>query len=785
MHLNFDADAETWLPVGVPKAFSWFPNTGGLGEYIDVVERYPWVEFTVPSEYAEDHPPQGEFMVRQDLADGGFDGNYCWAEKYSSQRNWTMLEQSRLHTYRAEALARLLPEAEGAALRRRLWEGVESPFFQRLVGLSCTHFGMSTPVINEARQARAEGLLGQARDRALQVEEDAARSLLAHMKEASGETRYDQREDASLYAFEVIRPVCEGLGDGVARTVVRVPVILPAGVEALRVEEVGGGQVAASLPAARHLVAPKWLPVGLRGGELVFVAELDPGSSRCYEVRAAPAAQPDGHSRLQSRTQPPTRLQEHRLENRWLALELSAETGIASLAFEGQPVGGSDFLAPFITYDNGKHPRRRTPQRFTLEALGSEQGRNLSRARLEAGIVMGTPQLPAMSALQYTFTLFDDLPYLFLDVEVDYLRTRCEDEIRTVQQQLRRPVDLGWVEVAPCQLQPEITASPDRPLRVWKHNYLGVTSHYDLDYGRINPRNRELDSFNHQVTAGWVAVSNGSLGLLLAENAEALASMAFCPMRLRERDGKQRVGLNPFGSYYGRQLDYRHLGGNGLGAEFTAAVSGSLRPNAPSFNGQRLAFSLMLAPYEGDEPPAQIQADALAHFYPPGVVYTRTPKGVPAAVVGDMQRLGEPDWRLLSYLNKDIPLSPPEALVANPSAGAVDLVWDPPRDESITGNEVRWREADDGDWESSAVPPSARWQVGGLQDGVRYAFQLRAVAPDRVSEWTDEVEAVPGAVEATSIGSMVPGGSVWSLVRIVALSLASVVRARLGHGGEA
>jgi zona occludens toxin (predicted ATPase) len=120
------------------------------------------------------------------------------------------------------------------------------------------------------------------------------------------------------------------------------------------------------------------------------------------------------------------------------------------------------------------------------------------------------------------------------------------------------------------------------------------------------------------------------------------------------------------------------------------------------------------------------------------------------------------------------------ALAASPTAGAVDLAWDPWRDERITGYEVRWRRVDSGDWESSPVPPGARWQVDGLQDGVKYTFQLRAVAPERVSEWTEEVEAVPGAVGATSIASMVPGGSVWALMRIVALSLASVVRARLG-----
>jgi hypothetical protein len=629
---------------------------------------------------------------------------------------------------------------------------------------------MSTPVINEERQARAAGLLGDARDGALRVEREAAAALVARERESAREEKEGPEQDAPLYAFEAVQPVCEGQREGPARSVVRMPVILPAGVEDLRLDEVGGEQVAASLLDVKALRDRRL------AGELVFAAELDQGASRRYEVRAAPEGGPP------TRSQPGAQSRRlHRLENRWLVLELSAETGIASLSFEGQLVGGSGFLAPFITYGTGKRPQRWVPHGFTLEALEGEQWSGLSRARLAARIVMETPHGPATSVLQYTFTLFDDLPYLLLDVVVDYARIRCEDAIQNTQQQLRRLLDLAWVEVAPCQLRPEITADPERMLRVWKHNYLGVTSYYDLDYGRINPRNRELDSFNHQVTAGWVAFSNGSQGLLLAENAEALASMAFCPMRLRERGGLQRVGLNPFGSYYGRQLDYRHLGGNGLGAEFTAAVSGSLRPNGPSFNGQRLAFSLLMAPYQGDEPPVQLQAEALAHFYPPGVVYTRTPEGVEALLPGDLRRLVEAEEaaRRREEL-RDLPLSVPKALVANPTAGAADLVWDPPRDERVTGYEIRGREVADGDWQRNLIPRGNRWQACGLRDGVRYAFQVRAVAPDRVSAWTEEVHTVPGAVGTTSIASMVPGGSIWSLVRIVVLSLASVVRARLG-----
>jgi hypothetical protein len=781
VHLNFDADGETWLPIELPQAFAWFPNSGGLVEYVQIVNRYPWAEFTVPSEYGASHAPAGEMLVRQDLADGGFDGNYSWAEKHSSLLNWTALERSRLHTYRAEALAGRLPGPLGEEIRQRLWGGAESPFFQRLIGLTTTHFGMSTPVINEERQAKAARLLGGARDRAAEAEREAALALRAQEAASQGSQAgvlsASQDGGSLLYLLEVYRPICEGHDPiGPARSVVRVPVVLPGGVAGVRVEDAQGEVVSASL------LDPQPLLDGRLAADLVFVAQFGAADSHSYRVMAAPAREPDARIL-------------HRLSNRWLDLRLSEETGVASLAFEGQVIGADHFLEPFITYRSGKRPRRWAPAGYTLERLGGEQWHGLARARLQTQLTMETPHGPVASRFQYTFTLFDGLPYLLLDVAVEYARTPPEDTIHTVQQRLRRLLDLRWAEVAPCQLNPEIlggTAAPaGRPLRVWKHNYLGVTSYYDLDYGRINPRNRDLDSFNHQVTAGWVAVSDGERALLLAEGlagaagTEPLASMAFCPMRLRERDGRQRVSLNPFGSYHGRQLDYRHLGGNGLGTEFTVAVSGSLRPNGPSFNGQRLAFSLLLAPYAGDGPPAGVQADALAHFYPAGVVYHHAPEGVGAVVAGDLRRLVMADaqerqrQQLRARLDAGAPLPSPAAFLANPTDGAVDLVWDPPPDAVLTGYEVRWREAREGTWQLRRIPPGNRWQVDGLRNGRAYRLQVRALLGERASAWTDEAGAVPGAVQAASLFSMMPAVRPWSLLRMVGYSLVHVVRARL------
>ena len=196
-----------------------------------------------------------------------------------------------------------------------------------------------------------------------------------------------------------------------------------------------------------------------------------------------------------------------------------------------------EFLQPFVSYRTWKKPVAFPATQWDLLPLTGEQWDGLQRLKIRATVPLQTAHGRFINEFTYTFTLFEHLPHIYVDVEARYAATPCTEIIHNMTQKLRRLMDLRWVEVAPFQVHPALDAPADRPLRIWKHNYLGITSYYDLNYGQINRRNRDLDSFNHQVTAGWVAVSDGKRGLLLGENAEALASMAFCPMRLRERRG--------------------------------------------------------------------------------------------------------------------------------------------------------------------------------------------------------------------------------------------------------
>jgi hypothetical protein len=273
-----------------------------------------------------------------------------------------------------------------------------------------------------------------------------------------------------------------------------------------------------------------------------------------------------------------------------------------------------------------------------------------------------------------------------------------------------------------------------------------------------------------------VAVSNGRQGLLIGEDARTLASMAFCPMRLRKQDGQQILSLNPFGSYYGKQLDYSHLGGNGNGTVIMQAFSGALQPNGSSFNGGTLHFSLMLAPYAGDEPPQELQDMAAAHFYAPGAIVHSSPPEIQAATPRDIE-LYIASERERAALQMDVTPGPPTAVLANPSSHAADLVWDAPRAETVTGYEVQWKKEVDAAWQSVRLEPCTRWHLEGLEDGKPITFRIRSLRGATFSAWSAEQTCKPGAVTDSSVTAMLARIPLWGLTKIIVLSLASLLRA--------
>ncbi len=294
-------------------------------------------------------------------------------------------------------------------------------------------------------------------------------------------------------------------------------------------------------------------------------------------------------------------------------------------------------------------------------------------------------QLPAT---EYDLIVFAGLPYLFLDTDVSFPLTPAETDDVSVSSRLSRRFDTRWFEVMPAEIRPAIASLPGKFLRVWKHNYKNVTNYYDFDYSLYDRNNRNVDSCNNHVTDGWVAVSNTEKGLLISSDARVNASPAYCPMRLRERAGAQRIALNPFGSYFGKQFTH-HNEGFSLAAEFVRIVGAQFRPTAPSFNGRSVRFRLMLAPYMGDGPDTLLRGEADLFSLPPVVFRSGDGRNI---VVDDYPFQDDLDaavsehdldscngWSygdFLSHRNEDLPAGVPKESLKTPVSAFFKIIAD-------------------------------------------------------------------------------------------------------------
>lgn len=283
----------------------------------------------------------------------------------------------------------------------------------------------------------------------------------------------------------------------------------------------------------------------------------------------------------------------------------SAPGGGVALSVDGRPLFDEELSRPWV-----RHGRR---------VLGPvDEGKaadlvvkDLVPGRMAELSVSGSFEIEKGARVEWThrYTLAAGLSSVRVDIEVSYPRTRHVAFDRAKALRLNRDWDGRWFEVAPFELVPSLGASEGKPVRVWKHGFDDAVGSYCLDYHRFGP-NRELASFDNHVTDGWVAVSDGERGLLLAQADSAQTLFAFCPMRLSLKEGRQAVRMNPFGSYYGPQWRYP-TAVSGMGRLAALAVGDNYDPYAPSWEGESLRCSLLIAPYCGDRPPAALQRDAL------------------------------------------------------------------------------------------------------------------------------------------------------------------------------
>ncbi len=279
--------------------------------------------------------------------------------------------------------------------------------------------------------------------------------------------------------------------------------------------------------------------------------------------------------------------------------------GELSLAEIGKRImGTSEFLRSFITYDNKK---------YSFEYIGASPlklGGEGTAIRTTGEIHL--PNEISGGSFTYDFISTPLSNGIIVRTEVNYPYTPENNSISTENSALGRYSDMKWTEAVPFQITPDFTGD----IRVIKRNFMDdISSFRTQSFPECDPKNNKLDSFNHQLSAGLVGLTDGSYTLLIVNSRQTLGSMAHCPMRL---NADKSVQMNPFGTYYGKQ---RHHWSRAKGQilDTYTLITPQGKSIAPAYNGCSETALLSLFAFEGKEIPDGILPQIIA-FADGGVI---------------------------------------------------------------------------------------------------------------------------------------------------------------------
>ena len=304
------------------------------------------------------------------------------------------------------------------------------------------------------------------------------------------------------------------------------------------------------------------------------------------------------------------------LESGGARLEFSADNRIERFTYRGKTVGGEDFLSSYLTYGGKRYD-------FCFDRLWNAEIIGGKAVRLHGRILL--PGAREQGSFTFTFFTSDAAEGIFLLSDVSYPYTAEHDAISTENSTLGRYTDMRWEEAVPLCL----SFRNNNGVTVIKRNFEGdISSFRTASYGEADERNKTLDSFNNQLTAGLIGVTDGATGLLLGNARNVLSSMAYCPMRLAA-DGS--VKMNPFGTFFGCQRHHHNRSKDRIPQTYTL-IAPQGKSLAPAYNGSRERAVLCLLPFDGAMPEEQRLNDLLA--FADGAYVTGT-DGVLAPFGGD------------------------------------------------------------------------------------------------------------------------------------------------------
>ena len=376
LFINMDADAIFWETMDLGPLTGKLANTDGIKGLVEEIADLPYVVFDTVGGYLKNHEAVGSVEFTHDTADGNFTGYASWSEKPFNRRIWTSLE-------RARAMAKVTAKTDK-----------DSPsFFDRVILLSTTHFGLATPVLNIQREKTAL---------------DLAEKVIAKEKSA-----LSKGEVLTIYNTNGTDLQC-------------IQLELKEKIEDISCLNVKGKDLADFTAASMS-----------DDNSVVYLMMKFKSVRKKYKVSVSfdgKKAMPEFKNILSSGK---------------LSMLFSSKGKLAWVVYDGKKIGNDEFLQSFITY-NGKRYDFSNVSAKALSIAGTGEG-----IRLEGEIHL--PGEIEAGSFTYDFFTSMGGDAIFVRTTVNYPYTPENVSISTENSSLGRYTDMKWQETAPFQITPELS----------------------------------------------------------------------------------------------------------------------------------------------------------------------------------------------------------------------------------------------------------------------------------------------------------------------------------------
>ncbi|MFX1324797.1 MAG: hypothetical protein ACFE8N_07565, partial [Promethearchaeota archaeon] len=550
LFLNYDMDADPWTGITLPKFLQWMPKTRGIREFAEAVDMHDYIEFGSLIDTIPKLKIYGETTLKEDVADGLWNGYYNWAQKYENTKFWTRGQRSRWLKCVSDSLIDIgLSDKTIFKINNLIREkndSRESYLKNKILFASTTNFGLSMPFLHPHRYKTAMSYMIKAYRAAKKAADLAIKEKCLNLINSK------EFEDYYFLVFPVINRGITESEQKPIKSDIYVKLEIPQEIsEIIRNENLA---LILGENNSKEVLYSTYFDENKQDMHIEAILPEPSFNSDGFHMSTLKLSknEKDLSTKISS-----LKVTSSCIENEHIKIIFDKQGKINSVYYKDEEFACPSFLESAVMF--GKKTGKRFSASYNKISIIRDGSDNFSVSiKIEGGFDLIKGQFVYSSI---TITLYREIPSIFIGVEFTLPDIKGKSISVDGSSSVRELYDIRWKEVMPCEIKPNILGKK-KPLRIWKHNFLGHTTYFDLDMKEVDAKNADIDCLVANISDGWMALTNGNKGMLVGFNSLKAANFAFSPIKIRGsgfgdvQEKAQQIRINPFGTYYGNMLHY-------------------------------------------------------------------------------------------------------------------------------------------------------------------------------------------------------------------------------------